>query len=75
MSAQATKTVVDRPRDALVQLGLDHAARQLGDVVSEALKGAPPEHLAADLEGRAPLPSGYRPSTGRARCPLMQLSG
>ena len=49
---------LDQTRDALAQLGLDHAAEQLGDVVSEAAKGNLAPHvflkrlLAAELQQR-----------------------
>ena len=59
MSAQATKTVdLDRTRDALTHLGLDHAAGQLGDVVNEAVKANWAPHvflerlLTAELQHR-----------------------
>jgi DNA replication protein DnaC len=58
-AAPAKKTVdLDRTRDALAQLGLDHAAEQLSDVVSESVKGNLAPHvflerlLAAELQHR-----------------------
>jgi DNA replication protein DnaC len=60
MSATPVKKTVDldRTRDSLAQLGLDHAAEQLGDVVSESVKGNLAPHvflerlLAAELQHR-----------------------
>jgi DNA replication protein DnaC len=59
MSAPATKVVdLDRTREALAQLGLEHAAQQLVDVVSEAVKANSAPHvflgrlLAAELQHR-----------------------
>ena len=59
MTAPATKTVdLDRTRDALLQLGLEHAAGALGDVVTEAVKANLAPHvflerlLAAELQQR-----------------------
>lgn len=58
-AAPATKIVdLERPRDALAQLGLAHAAEQLSDVVSEAVKVNWAPHvflerlLAAELQHR-----------------------
>ena len=60
MSAAGAKRTVDldRTREALAQLGLDHAGEQLGDVVSEAVKANWAPHvflerlLSAELQHR-----------------------